>query len=78
MLNLEQEISHSLGETKTYAIVDLNKHQIVDNFGFKLNIDYAPREIPLDQISMDLKNFQNRKKPYSEHSVKNIIESVLN
>ncbi len=79
MINLEQkEISDSLEKSKTYAIVDLNKHQIVDNFGFKLNIDYAPREIPLDKIAIDLKNFQNRKKPYSEHSVQNIIDAVLN
>lgn len=61
-----------------FEITKLQGCEIVDNFWYKLNIDYAPREIPLDQIFMDLKNFQNRKKPYSEHSVQNIIDAVLN
>ncbi|MFZ2150596.1 MAG: hypothetical protein WAZ12_04165 [Candidatus Absconditicoccaceae bacterium] len=63
---------------KVLKIIDLKQHEIVDNFGFKVNIDYAPREIFLDQIFLDLKNFQNRKKPYSEHSVQNIVDAVLN
>jgi hypothetical protein len=33
--------------------------------------------VPLDKISHDLESFQNRKKPYSEHSVQNIIDAVL-
>lgn len=63
---------------KVLKIIDLKQHEIVDNFWFKVNIDYAPREIFLDQIFLDLKNFQNRKKPYSEHSVQNIVDAVLN
>lgn len=72
------EYSDILIWKKVLEIVDLKQHEIVDNFWFKINIEYAPREVFLDQIFLDLRNFQNRKKPYSEHSVKNIVDAVLN
>lgn len=77
---MEEIWSHPLlGQwKKILKIQELQWHEIVDNFWYKLNIDYAPREIDLDHIHMDLKNFQNRKKPYSEHSVQNIVDAVLN
>ncbi|MFA5747485.1 MAG: hypothetical protein WC872_00055 [Candidatus Absconditabacterales bacterium] len=45
---------------------------------YEKDLSLAPYKIPLKDINLDLKNFQNRKKPYSEYSVKNIIDSVLN
>ena len=37
-----------------------------------------PKNIPLEKICINEKDFQNRKKPYSEESVERIIQSVLN
>lgn len=53
------------------------KYQVLDNFSFPKDITYAPSRVPLSVISHDLKNFQNRKTPYSESSVNNIIDAVL-
>lgn len=36
-----------------------------------------PRNIPLDEVFLNQKEFQNRQKPYSEESVQKIIDSVL-
>ncbi len=71
----------TLWETGKKTIVtlhDVNKsHEIVDALWLSLDIRYAPRKVPLDQIFHDLENFQNRKKEYSEHSVDNIVKAVL-
>ncbi len=76
-----EQPKHSLthkNKKKTIKIADLKKtHEIVDALWFVVDIDYAPRKMPLDLISHDLKNFQNRKKPYSEHSAQNIVDAVL-
>ena len=65
-------------ERTRVTIDDIKKtHEIVDALGFAVDVRYAPRKVPLDQIFHNLEHFQNRKKPYSEHSVQNIIDAVL-
>lgn len=62
---------------KTMTIAELAGVEIVDAFWFPIDITYAPRKIPLDQIFVDLQNFQNRDDPYDDDSVNNIINAVL-
>jgi len=62
---------------KIINIEDLAGIQILDAFWFPIDISYAPRKIPLNEIFLDLQNFQNRNKAYSENSVNNIIDAVL-
>ncbi|MDR0860362.1 MAG: ParB N-terminal domain-containing protein [Candidatus Peribacteria bacterium] len=38
---------------------------------------FLPKNIPLEEISLNVKEFQNRQKPYSEESVQKIIDSVM-
>lgn len=57
---------------------DIKKtHEIVDALGFVVDVRYAPRKVPLDHIFHNIEHFQNRRKPYSEHSVQNIVDAVL-
>ena len=44
---------------------------------FEYDLSLAPKKVPMDLILTDTKNFQNRKKPYNEYSVQNIINAIL-
>lgn len=73
----DERLLSSLSKQKIITIEKLTGIQLLDNFWFEIDMTYAPRKIPLDTIHLDLQNFQNRKKPYSENSVNNIVEAVL-
>ncbi|MEI6118399.1 MAG: hypothetical protein WCP92_04090 [bacterium] len=38
--------------------------------------NFAWHRVPLQDISVDIENFQNRRKPYSEYSAQGIVEAV--
>ncbi|MDR0608073.1 MAG: hypothetical protein LBG52_07205 [Candidatus Peribacteria bacterium] len=44
---------------------------------YEHNFFLTPRNIPLEEIFLNTKDFQNRKTEYNEHSVQRIVQSVL-
>ena len=44
---------------------------------YEQNQTLISRNIPIEDISLNEKDFQNRQKPYSEESVEKIIQSVI-
>lgn len=62
---------------KILSLTEAKQYEIKDALGYELDVEYAPRKVPLDHIFLDLQNFQNRKYPRSEHSVQNIIDAIL-
>ena len=45
---------------------------------YESNRTLTPKNIPLEHVFLNPKDFQNRQNPYSEESVQRIIDSVLN
>ncbi len=47
-----------------------------DEIGYERIRNFARHRVPLKDIATDIKNFQNRRKPYSEYSAQGIVDAV--
>lgn len=59
-----------------YKALSVIQKDTSDNIPYKRVRNFAWHRVPLDEISTDIKNFQNRRKPYSEHSAQGIVDAV--
>jgi len=65
----------SIVEELHNALMVIQKDK-ADNIPYPRIRNFARHRVPLCDISTDIKNFQNRRKPYSEHSAQGIVDAV--
>lgn len=58
---------------KALGVIQKDKKNSIDH---PRNREFAPYTVPLKDIATDVKNFQNRRKPYSEYSAQGIVDAV--
>lgn len=58
---------------KALGVIQKDKEHSIDH---PRNREFAPYTVPLKDIATDVKNFQNRRKPYSEYSAQGIVDAV--
>jgi len=58
---------------KALSVIQKDKE---DNIEYTRIRNFAWHRVPLSDISTDIKNFQNRRKPYSEYSAQGIVDAV--
>lgn len=64
-------------DKKIVNMSEMTNVVIFDEFWYEKDIHLAPSRVPLEKLCVNLKHFQNRKKPYSEFSVQSIVNAVL-
>lgn len=58
---------------KALSVIQKDK---ADNIEYTRIRNFAWHRVPLADIATDVKNFQNRRKPYSEYSAQGIVDAV--
>ncbi|MEI8008217.1 MAG: hypothetical protein WCI00_01910 [bacterium] len=62
--------------TELYKALNVIQKDKADNIEYTRIRNFAWHRVPLADISTDIKNFQNRRKPYSEYSAQGIVDAV--
>ena len=62
--------------SQLHEVLDVIQDDTDKGRNYKRKRESAYHESPLEEVSVDVKNFQNRRKPYSEYSVQGIIDAV--
>ena len=78
---LEAEIIEAMKQdpnivVELYKALNVIQKDKADNIEYTRIRNFAWHRVPLADISTDIKNFQNRRKPYSEYSAQGIVDAV--